>query len=240
MTFPFRPSTLEERKRFYKQEFSIKNVKNFFKRNKIKIPQICALDAGTETGIILDKKLKNTMLYLPFSELKQKIEKYIPEDVYYDRNTYSNPGNVIKRLNFDNWLSQELVFDIDSDNIKCTHPKNQPLCKKCLKKAYKSTIGMKEKLKDYFQKMIIIYSGRGFHIHILDKKADNLTTKERERLNKIFSKFPIDPWVSRGYIRLIRMPYSLNSLVSRKVIPLYKKDKLNEKDIIPNFLKIKD
>ena len=151
-----------------------------------------------------------------------------------------NPKNVIKSLNFDNWLSQELVFDIDSDNIKCAHPKNQLLCKKCLKKAYNSTIGMKEKLEDYFQRIIIIYSGRGFHIHILDKRADNLTTKERERLNKIFSKFPIDPWVSRGYIRLIRMPYSLNSLVSRKVIPLYKKDKLGEKDTLPNFLKIKD
>lgn len=240
MIAPFRPSTLSERKEFYEREFSIIKVKSFFRKNGIKTPQICALDAGTETGIIIDKKLKNTILYFPFTELKEKTKKYIPEDVYYDRNAYSNPKEVLKSLNFNNWLSQELVFDVDSDNIKCNHPKNQPLCNKCLKKVYGSAVGMKKQLENYFKKIILVYSGRGFHIHILDKKAYNLTTKEREKLNKIFSKFPIDPWVSRGYIRLIRMPYSLNSLVSRKVIPLDKKNELSKKDTFPKFLKIEN
>jgi len=240
MNVPFRPSTLSEREEFYEKEFSITKIKAFFRKNKMKIPQICALDAGTETGIIIDKKLKNTMLYFPFNELKEKIKKYTPEDVYYDRNIYSNPKNVLKSLNFNSWLSQELVFDIDSDNIKCNHSKNQPLCKKCLIKSYKGAVKMKKQLKKYFDNILLLYSGRGFHIHILDKKAYNLTKNEREKLNKTFSKFPIDPWVSRGYIRLIRMPYSLNSLVSRKVIPLYNKYQINEKDTIPNFLKIKN
>jgi DNA primase catalytic subunit len=240
MAIPFRPSSLSERSIFYDREFSITKVKNYFKKNKIKLPQICALDAGTETGIIINKKLKNMMLYLPFSELKEKIKKYIPEDVYYDRNTYLNPKKVLKNLNFNSWISQELVFDIDSDNIKCTHKRNQPLCKECLKKAYKSAIRMKKQLKGYFKRIVIVYSGRGFHIHILDKKSYNLSIKEREKLNRMVSKFPIDPWVSKGYIRLIRMPYSLNSLISRKVIPLNKKDKLNDKDTIPNFLKIEN
>ena len=240
MSYPYRQSSLSEREEFYKKEFSIKKVKRFFKKNKIGIPQICAIDAGTETGIIIDKKLKNTMLYFPFSELKQKIREYVPEDVYYDRNKYKNPKKELKKLNFNSWISQKLVFDIDSDNSECNHPKSQPICNKCLKRAYSSAIKMKEELKKYFKNVLIIYSGRGFHLHILDKKAYKLSIKERENINKKFSKFPIDPWVSKGYIRLIRMPYSLNSLVSRIVIPLNKDYNINKKDIIPLFLKNKD
>ena len=55
------------------------------------------------------------------------------------------------------------------------------------------------------------------------------TVKEREEINKELKNFPIDPWVSRGYIRLIRLPYSLNALISRIVTPLRTKKVLQKK-----------
>ena len=76
---------------------------------------------------------------------------------------------------------------------------------------------------------------------MFDKKAYKLSIKERGILNNRFKRYYIDPWVSHGRIRLIRLPYSLNSLVSRIVIPLKIKEikrfnPVSNKKIIPKFL----
>lgn len=228
----FRPSTLTERKIFYEKEFSISKVKSWFKKTGRKLPQICAIDAGTETGIILDKQNKNKMLYFEFKDLKAKIMQYLPEDVYYDRNVYKNPEKLLNTFKFKDYLSQELAFDIDIDNM------DHKVSNESIKRAYNLALKMEKELKEKycFKNMQIVYSGRGFHIHVFDKQASTLTINEREKIIKSFSKYPIDPWVSRGFIRLIRMPYSLNSLVSRKVIPI-DNHKFNPEKSIPRFLK---
>lgn len=233
----FGPSALEERRRFYEREFSIKKVKRWFFRNEMKLPQLCAVDAGTETGVIINKKLKGQMLYFPFKNLIRKIKKYVPEDVYYDRSEYENPDRVLKELKFNKFISQELVFDIDSDNIVCDcHDQESKVCNFCLNQTFFWARKMKKELEKEFKKIRIVYSGRGFHVHVLDRKAFLLSINERKNLNKKFAKYPIDPWVSRGYISLIRMPYSLNGLVSRKVIPIKNSLIFNKKETYPKFL----
>ncbi|MBU2590029.1 MAG: hypothetical protein KKA65_00245 [Nanoarchaeota archaeon] len=231
----YKAATLDERKEYYEKEFSITKAKQWFKKNNMNLPQLCALDAGSDTGIILNKKWKDKMFYFEFKDLKKKIQKYNPEDIYYDRNVYDNPKKVLDTLKFDKRIKQELTFDIDADNIKCSYSK--PVCDKCLSKAYDFAINMKKELKKSgFKKIRLVYSGRGFHLHILDKKAYFLSIKERDLLNKRFNKYPIDPWVSKGNIRLIRLPYSMNGLVSRIATPvekIYKKEKT-----IPKFLKL--
>lgn len=229
MQYPFRPATLAERRAFYEKEFSIRKLKAYFKG---KPPQLCALDAGTETGIIINKKLKGFMLYCKFENLMEKIRQYVPEDVYYDRNRYGDPEEALRTLKFNQWMTQELVFDVDTDNIRCTCRK---VCDTCLTNAYREALKLNGELHKKFQHTKILYSGRGFHIHVLDKSAYKLSIPEREQLNKRFGKFPIDPWVSRGYIRLIRMPYSLNALVSRTVVPIRKKP---GNETVPKFLKL--
>lgn len=232
----FRYSTLEERKRFYEKEFSFKKVKEWFKLHNLPLPQLCAIDAGTESKILLNKKWDNSLFYFPFDKLKQKIKKYLPEDIYYDRNKYENPKKTLSKLSLNKWETQEFVFDLDADNIKCKCKNNRGVCNNCLNKLYKSSLKLKKKLKNNgFKNVLIVYSGRGFHIHVIDKKAFSFNIKDRENFNKKFSNFPIDPWVSRGYIRLIRMPYTLHGLISRKCIPIETKFKL--KETMPKFLK---
>ena len=232
----YRISSLDERRGFYEKEFSVSKVKSWFKKNKIPFPQLCAVDAGSETGILIDKKLKGSMLYFPFSKLWQKVLKYIPEDVYYDRSVYKNPAKALRTLNFNNKLGQELVFDVDTDNIPCKFHKKELVCDICLRKALGFAKKIKKILLKEFKRVEIVYSGRGFHVHVFDKKAYSLDNKQRQKYNKKFVRFPIDPLVSRGNIRLIRMPFSLNSLVSRIVTPLDDKNRLNNKTI-PKFLK---
>ncbi len=231
----FRPASLEERKRFYEKEFSIGKVKKWFRDNEMKLPQLCAVDAGSESSIIIDKKLKGVMLYFPLNELIEKIEKYLPEDIYYDRNIYKNPVRVLKTLKFNDWEGQELVFDIDAENIKCSFHKSGKVCYSCIGKAFARAKKMKRELEKIFDKIGILYSGAGFHVHVFDRKAFLLSVKERRRLNERFSDFPIDPWVSEGRIYLIRMPYSLNGLISRKVLPM-KSFRADKEKTFPKFL----
>jgi len=231
----YRVSTLAERKEFYEKEFSLKKVESWFRGREL--PQLCAVDAGDDSGVIVDKKYAGSMFYFQFSELREKIKKYVPEDVYYDRNKYADPKKILRTLEFKEYLSQEFAFDIDADNIKRDHPKSQLVCDKCVDKTYRYAVRMKRELNKDFRKTRLVYSGRGFHVHILDEKSFKMNIKEREALNRRFSKYPIDPWVSRGYIRLIRMPYSLNGLVSRVVTPVNVKKGFRKESTYPSFLK---
>jgi DNA primase catalytic subunit len=100
-----------------------------------------------------------------------------------------------------------------------------------------------EFLMAQFSDLRLVYSGRGFHVHVLDKEAYSLSTKERLGLARRVKKagFHIDEWVTSGEHRLIRLPYSLNGLVSRIVLPLKKSeiesfDPVHDKRCLPRFM----
>ena len=67
---------------------------------------------------------------------------------------------------------------------------------------------------------------RGFHIHVFDQEAYKLNAKQRLIIAREVKRkgFSIDEWVTSGEMRLIRLPYSLNGLVSRIVLPLKKNE----------------
>src|SRR3989344_2029411 len=249
----FKQSSLKERKEFYENEFNIKKVKSWLNKLPYK-PQFFVIDLGSETKIIKDKsKIKKLIFFKPYlslKKLKEKLIKYLPEDVYYDRNIYKDPYKCLKNFNFENapltnnFFGQELAFDIDPENINCPNcgkKKFPRFCEVCLKLSIENGFKLYNELKKQFNNVRIVYSGRGCHVHILDKKAYKLSLKQRNKLNNKFLHFAIDPWVSYGKIRLIRMPYSLNSLASRIVTPLKIKEikefNPDKRKFIPSFLK---
>ena len=206
---------------------------------------------GTETRIIKDKSKVNKIINIRPNNLKAKLLYYLPEDFYYDRNQYKDPEICMNCLQFkkcfecphDNFLGQELAFDIDPENIPCSCKSTYPnFCDRCMKEAIHNAILLGDYLKQYFHLIRFVYSGRGCHVHVLDKSAFKLSIDEREALNKELQQFNIDPWVSRGHIRLIRAPYSLNALVSRVVMPLSTKEittfnPLTNNKTIPLFMR---
>lgn len=249
----FKQSSLKERKEFYKKEFNLKKVASWLKKLLYK-PQFFVIDPGSETRIIKYKnKLKKLIFFKPnlsLKDLRKKLIKHLPEDVYYDRNIYKNPYECLKNFNFQNapysknFLGQELAFDVDPENIICPNcgKKQFPkFCKVCSELAVQNAYKLYRELKKQFKNVKMVFSGRGCHVHVLDKKAYRLTLKERDKLNRRFLQYGIDPWVSYGKVRLIRLPYSLNSLSSRIVTPLktkeIKKFSINEKRFLPGFFK---
>ncbi len=189
------------------------------------------------TTIIVDE-------YKSMEDVRQQILEFLPEAVYYDRNIYDTK---------DNKIGQELAFDLDPENITC--PIHGSLADKMKRKqglsfceiefdmVKKEATGLYEFLAKRFSDLAIVYSGRGFHLHVLDPEAYRFSTYERLNLAKEAKQagFHIDDWVTSGEFRLIRLPYSLNGLVSRIVWPL-KKDELESFDAIhderclPKFL----
>ncbi len=243
-----RYATIEERKSFYRQEFNLPKVRKWMERHRGKVkfaaiigrhtkiyPEKYREDAGTT--IVIDD-------YKDFNEVRAYLVDFLPEAAYYDRNSYDSN---------DRKTGQELAFDLDPENINCpVHGtladkmrRHQGLgfCKLELELVKEQALGLYEHLKTQFSSLKIVYSGRGFHIHVFDPEAYALSTKERRQIaQKVKEKgFNIDEWVTAGDMRLIRLPFSLHGLVSRIVIPVKKGeldsfDPIHDKRCLPEFL----
>ncbi len=224
-----RYSTLKERKEYYQEEFDVVKLDDWFGnwslKGKVKFAVIIGrhthifpeeFEEDSSTSIIIDE-YKNLM------DLKAQILEFLPESAYYDRNVYDNEQRVI---------AQELAFDLDPENLTCPihgtladkmkRRQGLAFCELELNMVKEETVKLYEELAKQFSKMRIVYSGRGFHIHVLD--AEPFAWKRRQRkalaVELVKKGFLIDEWVTTGGMRLIRLPYSLHGMVSRIVTPL--------------------
>jgi DNA primase catalytic subunit len=244
-----RYATLQERKEFYTREFDLEKVAAWFKEcpNRVKFAVIIgrhtrifpkAYREDADTTIIIDE-------YTRLDEVRDQIVEFQPEAAYYDRNVYDQN---------DRKTGQELAFDLDPENITCPihgtladkmkRRQGLSFCKLELDMVKDQAIRLHEHLKQQFSLLRVVYSGRGFHIHVFDAEAYTFTARKRLEIARTVKKkgFGIDEWVTAGEMRLIRMPYSLNGLVSRIVLPLEKNEiekfnPIQDARCIPEFLR---
>ena len=243
-----RYSTLKERAEFYRTEFDLEKVGNWFEKREGKT--VFAVIIGRHTKIFPEKYREDastTILiddYKGLRDVKKQILGFLPEAVYYDRNLYDEDGKVV---------GQEMAFDLDPENLTCpVHgtlaekmKKHQGLgfCKIELNMVKKETAKLYRELENRFKEMRIVYSGRGFHIHVLDRDTMSWSYRRKKELAKELKKrgYLIDEWVTTGGMRLIRLPHSLHGMVSRIVLPLepsevLKFDPVNDARCIPRFV----
>jgi len=241
-------ATLEERKQFYTDEFNLQKAVGWFGQ-QLGSTRFAAI-MGRHTKIVQEKyreDIDTTIIidkYSDMQDVRAQILEFLPESVYYDRNLYGDGGVV---------LGQELAFDLDPENVTCPihgtladklkRHQGLSFCEIELGIVQKETAGLYEYLAKRYSQLKVIYSGRGFHIHVFDQDAYTLTTAERTALAKEVKQagFQIDEWITTGEYRLIRLPYSLNGLVSRVVLPLKKEelegfDAIHDPRCIPKFL----
>jgi DNA primase catalytic subunit len=241
-------STLEERKQFYTAEFRLEEVAKWLEEREDKVK--FAVIIGRHTKIYPEKYREDTSTtiiideYQGLNEVRNQIIEFLPESAYYDRNVYDE--NDCK-------TGQELAFDLDPENITCPihgsladkMKRHQGLsfCKLELEMVKEQAISLFEHLEKQFSRMKVVYSGRGFHVHVFDREAYAFGGKKRREIARAVKEkgFVIDEWVTAGEMRLIRLPYSLHGLVSRIVVPLEKSelekfDPIHDKRCIPKFL----
>ncbi len=226
-----RQATLEERREFYTSEFNLDQVSLWFRSRAGKTK--FAVIIGRHTKIFPPEYRKDwdtTIIieeYTDLEDVRLQILDFLPEAVYYDRNIYDENGEA---------AGQELAFDVDPENINCPihgtlankmkRRQGLSFCEIELDLAKQQTLALYEYLKNQFSDLQVVYSGRGFHIHVFDQKACVLSVKERTKIaTAVKGKgFSIDAWVTEGEMRLIRLPYSLHAMVSRIAVPLEKKE----------------
>jgi len=218
-------TTLDERERFYREEFNLGAVESWFPRGLQGI--VFAVIIGRHTGIAPEEYLndaKTTILideYFDLDDVRRYLVMFRPESVYYDRNIYEKDGSI---------RGHEIAFDVDPENLLSDSELRERLKRRQgLSFDMEMFEGVKEKtlelydwLESLFHDKRIVYSGRGFHIHIMDDDAYSWSRTRRTCLARRLRKegAPIDPWVTTGGSRLIRLPYSLHGMVSRIVLPL--------------------
>jgi DNA primase catalytic subunit len=246
-----RYATLSERRRFYREEFDLTRVEAWFDWSKSVGKLVFAVIMGRHTGIFPEKYREDaatTVLideYKDLEDFRAQVLEFLPESVYYDRNLYDEKERV---------LGQELAFDVDPENFVCPvhgtledkmrRRQGLGFCKLELDMAKAETVRLYEQLERTFGDMRIVYSGRGFHIHVFDEETLRWTRQKRSRLARRLKReqYHIDAWVTSGGMRLIRLPYSLHGMVSRIVLPitvdeLVSFDPVTDRRCIPKFLK---
>src|SRR3990172_368112 len=244
-----RYATLEERRKFYVEEFNLEKVAEWLgsRISRLKFAVIIGRHTrvfpekyreDADTTIIIDE-------YTSLSEVRDQIVEFLPESAYYDRNIYDEN---------DRKTGQELAFDLDPENITCPihgglaekmkRGQGLSFCKLGLEMVKEQALSLHEYLEKGYSRLGIVYSGRGFHIHVFDEEAYLLKEKERREIARKVKKkgFAIDEWVTLGEMRLIRLPFSLHGLVSRIVLPLEESelerfDPVNDERGIPKFLR---
>jgi len=238
-----RPSTLNERRLFYAKRFDAERAWQWVK-SLFHIP-IFAIKLVGKTKIYdprFEKLVRRKIRAIYISsvrspqDLRKKLAFYAPEGVYYWRNRVFDydecktcPHKKVRDYSAcwgcENFDGQELVFDVDPENFCPGKFKDfASFTEKAFFQARSAACSLYDALSENFQKLHIFYSGRGFHIHVLDKDAWYMPFEERKRLADSFKDKGIDRWVTAGGAVLIRLPYSLNGVVNKEVTPLTRKE----------------
>lgn len=240
----FPTSRLEQRKLFYEQEFSFEKIQSFFPL----MPQFLVFDFGSKSRVSKHPQKSVELLppSLPHELLKERAMRDVPESIHYDRNLYKDPKTCTSCLQFsrcfscpfENFLGQELVFDIPAAQVKCVSCKHGQMCPSCIDLAYRHALRLRDELLQHFESVRVVVTGDGAQVHVADHAARVLSFENRMHLYKQFEhRFPIK--IPDGpEDRLSRLPYSLNGVTSRKVVPLTSNmDPVSSEKVLPSFLK---
>ena len=164
-------------------------------------------------------------------ELSEYLRRKAPYSAYCSVAFYSSPERR------DGIFRTELAFDIDAKDLpvrRCSCPPGE-VCKVCLEDAkmlaldYMDTLRRDLDLKDIH----LIYSGRGYHIRVIDEEVSMISSSARRRILDYVagSAVPRDLFMEFGYSEVFRKrtmwilqrlkPENLSSLprsISRRVL----------------------
>jgi len=166
------PATPEERKRYYKEEWNIKQVPEFIS-NTIQEREFGFDHIGRGPN---DRyKTFRTPEFL-----RRFLKVRTPFAAYSSVAFYNKPQRR------DGWNGAELVFDVDAKDIPVRTCECEGVCDICLNEAREIVCGLIDVLKgDLGLKNIhVVYSGRGYHDRVLDPSVLKTDSDVRSQIVK--------------------------------------------------------
>ncbi|CAD5243258.1 DNA primase catalytic subunit PriS [Thermococcus camini] len=203
-----REMTKEERALYYRREWSAKRLPDFIVRT------LENREFGFDHTGEGPSDRKN--VFLDVRDLEDYVKTTAPYAIYSSVALYEEPKEM------EGWLGAELVFDIDAKDLplrRCSHLHEHgrvcPICLEDAKELARDTLVVLK--EDFgFENVHVIYSGRGYHIRVLDDWALKLDSKAREKVLAYISaaeEITFDDIQSRrimlssGYYRVFRLRF---------------------------------
>ncbi len=182
------PATLQERRRYYREEWNVKKLPDFIKEGM----------EQREFGFDHLGKGPNDRyrIFRSLEYLKRFMRYKSPFAAYCSVAFYDKP---FKRAD---WIKSELIFDVDAKDIPIRTCMCDNVCEVCLGEAKEIVSGLIDTLKgDLGLKDIhVIYSGRGYHLRVLDETVMKMDSDIRAQILKylVGSEVPRSEYGTEG------------------------------------------
>jgi len=163
----FSPATPEERRRYYNEEWDGKDVPDFI------VDSIKKREFGFDHNGLGPRDRYNT--FNSIDSLGDFLKRRAPFAAYCSVSLYERPGER------KNWERAELIFDIDAKDLPVKNCCDDGMvCEVCLTRAKDIVMEIDTSLKDLkLENVYHVYSGRGYHIRILDTDVMGIGDAER-------------------------------------------------------------
>jgi len=166
------PATPKERKQYYKEEWNIKQVPDFVTHS------IQEREFGFDhVGRGPNDRYK---VFKTPDLLKRFLKVRTPFAAYCSVAFYDKPRRR------DGWNKAELVFDVDAKDIPIRTCNCEGVCEICLNEAREIVCGIIDTLKGDLglSNIHVIYSGRGYHVRVLDNDVMGVDSDVRSQIVK--------------------------------------------------------
>ncbi len=166
------PASPDERKRYYREEWDIKQVPDFIAHS------IQEREFGFDhVGRGPNDRYK---VFRTPDLLKRFLKVRTPFAAYCSVAFYDKPRRR------DKWTKAELVFDVDAKDIPIRTCECEGVCEICLNEAREIVCGIIDTLKEDLglKNIHIIYSGRGYHVRVLDADVTQVNSDVRSQIVK--------------------------------------------------------
>jgi DNA primase small subunit len=165
-----KPATPEERRRYYREEWDVKEIPDFITKSVNK----------REFGFDHMGRGPNDRYRVFRSiDLLRKFLRYrAPFAAYSSVAFYDKPQRR------DGWIKSELVFDVDAKDIPLRDCNCEGVCEICLNQAREIVCSLMDTLKEDLglKDIHVVYSGRGYHLRILDESVMKMDSDVRGQI----------------------------------------------------------
>ncbi|MCL2114733.1 MAG: DNA primase catalytic subunit PriS [Methanobrevibacter sp.] len=214
----FTQATIKERRQYYREEWSEKDLPEFI------VEEIQRREFGFDH---YGKGPNDRYKTFKSKNILKRFMKYkSPFAAYISVAFYNNPRRR------EDWLKSEFVFDVDAKDMPIRSCNCGDVCEICLNEALEFVQELVDSLESDLglSNIHIVYSGRGYHIRILDEAIMETSSELRGELVKYVTGANVPKnSISLGYTKLF------NKRVKRNISHLTGQEKIE--GINPKLMK---
>ncbi|MBI5459828.1 DNA primase catalytic subunit PriS [Methanobacterium sp.] len=183
-----KPATPNERRQYYREEWDVNDIPEFIRKTLTQ--REFGFDHMGRGPNDRYRVFQNTDYLRKFMRYRTPFAAYSSVAFYH------------KPRRRDGWIKAELVFDVDAKDIPIRSCGCENVCEICLNQAKDIVHGLIDTIQGDLglSDIHVVYSGRGYHIRVLDDKVMGMDSDVRSQIVKylVGSDVPRSEYSSHG------------------------------------------